>query len=478
MSPHPEPSLTDRGCPHPQKRTTTKGWPTLTAVHNHKRLLAIWLFVTALFAITTLTSAAQSISSQTNAHKIDLPTALRLAHASNLDVQIARERLNVARANYDTARSQFLPWLSPGVAYQRHDGRIQAVDGTMFDVSKQSYNLGGTFGAQIDVGNALYSTLVTKQVIKASEHAVESEGQIAASAAAQCYYDLVRAHALSAVLQQSLLISSNYQHQLHEAVSVGIAFKGDEFRVQSQTQRYAIDLRQAAAHQRIASARLAETLHLEPHIELVPEATELVPASVLPTNCALDSLIQQAMHARPELKQSAASTEAAREAKKGVTYGAAIPSVGARAFLGGLGGGKGSDWGNFADSEDYYVGIGWRFGPGGLFDLGRIHAAEANLQISNLSTDRLKDRITREVVEASIRVDAFRDQLGIVEENLKTAFETLRLSNERKQFGVGAVLEDIQAQQDLTRARTDYVNTIAEYIKSQYDLLRAIGDLR
>ena len=42
-------------------------------------------------------------------------------------------------------------------------------------------------------------------------------------------------------------------------------------------------------------------------------------------------------------------------------------------------------------------------------------------------------------------------------------------------IGVGVVLEDIQAQQDLTKVRSDYVSALAEYNKAQYLLLRATG---
>ncbi len=39
------------------------------------------------------------------------------------------------------------------------------------------------------------------------------------------------------------------------------------------------------------------------------------------------------------------------------------------------------------------------------------------------------------------------------------------------------MLERILAEQDLTRARNEYVSTIAEYDKAQYALLRAIGGI-
>jgi outer membrane protein TolC len=59
--------------------------------------------------------------------------------------------------------------------------------------------------------------------------------------------------------------------------------------------------------------------------------------------------------------------------------------------------------------------------------------------------------------------------------NLTAAEETLRLTRGRKQMGVGTVLEDIQAQQELLRSRSDLVNIVTELNQQQYALLRSVG---
>jgi len=61
---------------------------------------------------------------------------------------------------------------------------------------------------------------------------------------------------------------------------------------------------------------------------------------------------------------------------------------------------------------------------------------------------------------------------------MRAADETLRLTQQRKEFAVGAVLENIQSEQELTRARLDYLNVIAEYNKAQYALRKATGGLQ
>ncbi|MEO5802291.1 MAG: TolC family protein, partial [Verrucomicrobiota bacterium] len=103
-------------------------------------------------------------------HVVDLPTVLRLANAQNLDIQIAREKLNEAKANHTSAVSQFFPWIAPGISYRRHDNLIQAVDGELINVHKQSYAPGVTLAAQVDIGEAIYKNLAAKQQVNFAEH--------------------------------------------------------------------------------------------------------------------------------------------------------------------------------------------------------------------------------------------------------------------------------------------------------------------
>jgi outer membrane protein TolC len=411
-------------------------------------------------------------------YPIDLPTALRLAGAQNLDIQIARERLNEAQANRQSAVELFFPWIAAGVGYHRRDGVAQAVpSGVISDAHFQSYSPGGALAAQVDLGDAIYKSLAAKQLVQASDHALEAQRQDATLSAAQGYFDLAKAAALVEVVRQALKTSQDYQNQLQAAVAAGIAFKGDLLRVRTQTEHYEIALRQALERQRVSGAELAFALHLDSRVELVPQDRVLMPFTLFTTNASMDALVAQAMQSRPELKQIQALLWAARAAKNGAVYGPLIPSLGAQAFGGGLGGGPDGGPGNFAAEGDYGVGVSWRIGPGGLFDSGRINASKARLGSVQLGEAKLKDRITTEVVTSLVRVQSLSVQIALAQQTLVTASETLQLTRERKQYGVGVVLEDIQAQQDLTQARSDYFTTLAEYDKAQYALNKAVGGL-
>ena len=69
--------------------------------------LAITL--TLCFAETSFaeTNAKVNLSKRDGAYVVDLPTVLRLANAQNLDIKIAQEKLEEAKANQTSATSQF-----------------------------------------------------------------------------------------------------------------------------------------------------------------------------------------------------------------------------------------------------------------------------------------------------------------------------------------------------------------------------------
>lgn len=426
---------------------------------------------------------AQNFISETNnastdVYLIDLPTTLKLAGAQNLNVRLAREKFAEATANNESATLQFFPWLAPGVTYHRRDGQAQSVpSGVISDAHFQSYTAGATLAAQTTWGDALFHKLAARQLERAAEHALTAQQQDSLTAAAQGYFDLAFAQVAIGVAQEAVRISTNYEAQIKSAVAAGIAFKGDLLRVSVEAERNRMALQQAVERQRVTAARLAQILHLDPAISLEPRDTDLIPIALVETNATLDSLVRQAISARPELKQSQAFAQAAKENKNGAVYGPLIPSLTAQAFGGGLGGGPGNATGNFGDSEDYFVGVSWRIGPGGLFDFGRSRAAKARLNSTRIETDKIHDEIVREVVVAFASLQSYSEQIATAKRALAEADEGLNLAQQRKEFGVGIVLENIQAQQDLTRARNDYFKAVAEFNKAQYALSQAVGAL-
>lgn len=409
--------------------------------------------------------------------EIDLATVLRLAGAQNLDVQLAKEKLNEAEARFDSATWQFFPWVNVGVGYKRHDNRIQNVEGVIIDADKQSLNAGGTVTAQVDLGEAIYKRLVEKQKREVARHGVQSANSRALRDAVSAYFDLAKAQAVGDAIAESLRVSEAYEKQLTNAVGIGVAYKGDELRVRVQSERYRMAQRQAQEKRAIAAAKLAEVLHLEQGTGLTARQRQLVPLSVVSLKAPLSELVAEAQSARPEVSEMASFVAAAEQERKAAKYAPLIPSLVATGFFGTLGGGQESDMSSFGSSFDGVVGLSWRIGPGGLFDSTRERQAEARQNIAKVEQTRLTDRLAAEVASLHARAKSLSDQVSMARDNLKTATEALAAGEQRKEAGIGVVLEVVQSQQDLTQARLAYAEIVAEQNKAQYELLHALGRL-
>lgn len=411
-----------------------------------------------------------------HAEPIDLPTVLRLAGAQNVDVQLAAERINEARANEESTLLAFFPWVIAGAGYKAHNGAIQNVEGEIISTDKQAYAVGPTVGLQLDLGDALYKRLAARQLTRAAEHGADAQRLQSVLSAAETYFDLCKAQANTTVAVEALATSKEYEAQIGNAVKAGVAYKGDELRAHTQTKTYELLEQQAIEQRRVNATRLAQILNLDPKVDLTPTPRDLVPLRLAPSGDTAAKLIAQALANRPEVRQGAALSDAARAGEKGARIGPLIPSLGAQVFGGGLGGGIGSDAGNFGGSGDYLLTIGWRIGPGGLFDRSRIRAAQSRAKQAEVTEEKVSDAVTREVVENFERVRLLRNQLATARDGVVAAQEALKLARERKEFAVGIVLETLQSEQDVTKARLDYVNTIMELNKAQYRLKAAIGE--
>jgi outer membrane protein TolC len=409
---------------------------------------------------------------------IDLPTALQLAGAKDLDVQIARERVNEARAAHDSARARYFPWVSPSITFRKHDNNAQNVEGLIIDADKKSLAAALTLNAQIDLGETYYQNLVARQVVRSNEAALAGREREATFRAAAAYFELARARAGVIAAEEAARISGLHAEQIAVTTEAGITFAGDAARVQSARERAALTLVRVRADQRIAAARLAEILRLDPVVELTPVDADLAPMSLGAPTDELGALVSRALATRPELDEAAARLEAARALRRGSTRAPLIPTIGAQASVGGLGGGPGgSTWTrDFDHSGDYALGVSWRVGPGGLFDKNRQREAVARENQVQFEQEKVRDLIRRQVVEQHTRLSSFAAQIELARKTLDAADQTARLSRQRRETGVSGALEDLQAEDELARARRDYLATITDYNLAQYALKFVVGD--
>jgi outer membrane protein TolC len=407
--------------------------------------------------------------------KIDLATALRLAGARNLDLEIARERVRESRSQLDQERARLFPWIAPGVGYRRHDGNLQDIVGDVFDASKQSGTAALTLQAQLDLGDSVYRVLAAKQAVAASQAGSDAGRRETWLSVAVAYTELGRAAAAVTAAEEARRITRGTLDQVRAAVAAGLANTGDVRRVEVQSGRNEALWLEANEAERVASARLAGLLRLPPEDPLYPDSREFVPTVLVPTNRALDSLVVSALRLRPEMRRSEAVLGLAQARRDGATRGVWFPTLGAQASFGGLVGGRNGDWGRGDDFQDYGLGLSWRIGPGGIGDGSRIRSEDARLRIARLERDRLRDEVVRGLVELRSRTEIAARLVEVSGQTVLAARSLVEMTRDRREFGVGVVMEAIEAERELARAQAEQIRSVAGHNRAQWELWHASG---
>lgn len=409
------------------------------------------------------------------AETIDLATALRLSGANNLDVELARNRVRQAEAKHAETRNKFFPWFTVGTGYRRVDGNTQDILGDVVDVSKQNYQAGVGVVGEIRFGEAIYQNLAAKQRAVAASHALESMRRSLYADVSTTYFNLLKAQAVMRVSEQSKSLATDYETQVTAAVVAGVAFEADQYRAQAQSLRHDLVTRKALEDIQLASAKLSELLRLPNGLDLRGVDGELVPLDFVFPDATLSSQVSRAFDRRPELRSHEAMLEAARLDTEATVKAAWVPDLSLRANAGGLGGGKNNSTGNFDDSSEIVLGVGWRFGPGGIFDRARTATAQTVLDQESILLEKTRQRITREVIECMAKVRSLDARLATTHQLLAATEKTYQLSRDRGATGVGGVLETLRAEEDLSFARLAYFDLVAEYNKAQAALRLASG---
>lgn len=406
---------------------------------------------------------------------IDLPTALRLAGARNLALEVARERVREARGQRDQERLRLFPWIAPGIGYRRHEGNLQDIVGDVFNASKQSGTAALTLQAQLDLGDSAYRVLAAKQAVAASEAGSESARREAVLSVAVAYIELGRAAATVALADEARRITQGTLGQVRAAQAAGLASSGDVLRVEVHAGRNESLWLESAQARQLASTRLALLLRLPPAEPLVPDSREFVPMVLVPTNRALDSLVASALRLRPEMRRSEAVVGLAEARRQGATRGVWLPTVGAQASFGGLAGGRNGSWARGDDYQDYGLGLSWRIGPGGIGDGSRIRSEGARLRIARLERDQLQDELVRGLVELRSRTETAARLVEVSGQTVWSARALVETTRDRREYGVGMVLEAIEAERELARVQAEHVDAVASHNRAQWELWHASG---
>lgn len=432
---------------------------------------------------------------------IDLPGALRLAGAQDLDIAIARERVYQAVAELQQARVQWLPSLYIGPNWIRHDGQAQVVEGPVRTISKSSLFLGATAAAGSSVSgpvpaggpaqvsgltsilrfsDAIFEPLAAKQLVHAREASTRTATNDALLNVAETYLDLQRAAGRLAIAREASANAEALSALTASYAKTGAGLESDHRRSLAERDRQRKNVEAAVGELEVASAELILRIRLDPRIVVAPVEPPETVLQLVPGTCAIDDLIIMGLQRRPELAEAQALVEATVVRLKQAKLRPFIPSLAFRYSGGGFGGGTNGFFGDFNGRSDADVNLYWELQNLGLADRAIAKQRAAQKRTADLQMMKVQDRVASEVVQAEKgRISSLR-QMQEASRALPEAQSSLALNmtNIRRGAGLpGATrpIEVLQPIQALAQARADHLDAVLAYNRAQLRLFHALG---
>lgn len=464
---------------------------------KHKALSVLPVSTESVSVDSDEPAVEEALVSRSDAFPVDLPTVLRLAGGHNWAVQLAWERINQAEANVDAADVLWVPSLNLGIGATRHEGRIQAINGQIVDVSRNSLFVGG--GAKVanapmaggaggparlfvdlPIADVLFQPLVARQLSRAARHRHTVEFNNAQLDAAIAYFDLVAAQGEVAATDLNLHEAENLLSITEAFVTAGRASAAEVSRVKVIVANRQQSQVNAKLKLKIASSELIRIVRLDPALlsadALLYSADDhLLAIDLISESCDLESLIAQGQRCRPEVAEHYALAQAEGAGAKSQKLRPFIPHVNLGMSAGGFDGGPGSNRSGLGVRSDFDAILVWQVRNFGFGERAARRESDSRYRQSVLRAHQVQDQIAADVRNAWHRVDAGRQRTDLARRNVEDASRVLQMNLDRIRGLEGLPLEAIQALNGVSSTRLNLLRAIVDYNKAQTSLLRAIG---
>jgi outer membrane protein TolC len=305
-----------------------------------------------------------------------------------------------------------------------------------------------------------------RSTVRASQFSMEDARDLVTMAVGGAYLQVLASQARLDAAQTQLDTANAVFHQSTEQHGEGVLgrLNVDQNQVRALTQQQQIiTLRNDLSKQKINLARLTG---LPPNAAY--ELTDSFPFSPAPVQ-SVDDAVAQAEKQRSDLKAAQSRVEAAQRALA-AARAERLPSLAVSADYGVIGINPANSHGNFTVVGTLSVPI-WQGGKTAT----DITQAEAVLAQRQAELEDTRGQIEGEVRQVYLDLEATAGQVELANQNLKVAQETLEMTRERMQAGVINTLEVIQAQQTLSSAQLDLIDSIFAHNLAKLSLARARG---
>jgi outer membrane protein TolC len=409
--------------------------------------------------------------------KLSLRDAIERGLNFNLGSANLNRAVSQAQGQSEIARSALLPNVSGYLAESLQQANL-AAEGLRIHIPIPGFNFPTIVGPynNIDLRGSVSQSVVdltawnnfraSSEAIHAAQFSARDARDAVVLAICGEYLQIIatKERVASAHAQLDTAAALFQQTQQKRVVGLAPQIDVDRSEVEQLTQQQrVISLETELAKQKIALARVTG---LPPNGAY--ELTGEVPFAAAPS-LTVDDAIHQALDRRSDIKAAEAQIRAAQRAVA-AAHDERLPSLSINGNYGSIGTNPAQASATFSAAATLSIPI-WQ---GGRAE-GDIKAAQSALAQRQSELEDLKGQVESDVRNAFLDLQAATSQVKLAQRNLQVNKETLDLTRQRFDAGVTDNVEVVQAQESLTSADLDGINSVFAHNLAKLSLARAIA---
>ena len=425
----------------------------------------------AILALARPSLRAAPAPQQPVPDQLDLKTAVVFALENNFAIRQARERIRQQDGVVVEVSARQIPTVAANAAYQLNDKALS----TTFPASDQSWQISLTASQVLYAGGGVRSSIKSTQLAReAAVLDLQATINDALLGVRTAFYNVLLAREKIKVQESNLELLQQQLKTTTDRFDAGTVSSFEKLRAEVAVANAKAPLITARNDHRLAIEALRQALgfttNKQEYLRKIPDFTGTL--DYTPVSFDLQAAFDAAHANRPDL-QRLAKLSASREESVTTARSNYYPTVSA---FGGYQLRKGAT-NSFGDSADgFLVGVQSQWN---IFD-GRATAGRVTQARSALEQTRLTENEAQLAAEVEVRraFSQWQQATELADASQKVvaqAEEAVRLANARYSAGTSAQLDVLQAQVDLTTARTNQIQAYYSYNVSVATLRKATG---
>ena len=420
---------------------------------------------------------------------LDLASALGMTQGQNPRVAFAQAQISQAWAQHGAARVMWLPSIRAGMNYNKHEGRIQDIEGFNREVSR-----GAAFGglganavgaaspavpgvyAQFHLTDAIHQRQITGYALDAREFQGDAVTNDQLLETALAYLALLDAAQRKAIAAESLQHGQELAKLTGEFANTGAGNQADADRATAALALLKNELTRAEEAALVASARLNQQLSSDPSLLIVPQESNVIPIDLVPLDSVTTAdMVATGLSNRPELAASRSLVGEAVSRLRREEHAPWLPSILLGVSYGSFGAGVGGQITRGDDRFDFDAVAWWELRNLGCGERAARDNARAQIRQAKMCEVELLDLVAREIVEAHAQVQSRHRQIAAAQEGITAAQRSYERNLDRIRNLQGLPIEVLQSIHALDAARREYLRAVVDYNTAQFRLQRALG---